>query len=64
LGYGVKPDYTRYTSQIHSILAVVAAGTAAPHFEGDDIPPGPEAAIDAVGRAKSVREPLLTRSGA
>jgi DNA-binding transcriptional LysR family regulator len=40
---GVKPDYTQYTSQIHSILALVAAGLGAAlvpeaatrlHFEG------------------------------
>jgi DNA-binding transcriptional LysR family regulator len=40
---GVKPDYTQYTSQIHSILALVAAGIGAAlvpeaatslHFEG------------------------------
>ena len=40
---GVKPDYTQYASQIHSILALVAAGIGAAlvpeaatslHFEG------------------------------
>ena len=40
---GVKPDYTQYTSQIHSIIALVAAGIGAAlvpeaatslHFEG------------------------------
>ena len=40
---GVKPDYTQYTSQVHSILALVAAGIGAAlvpeaatslHFEG------------------------------
>jgi DNA-binding transcriptional LysR family regulator len=40
---GVKPDYTQYTSQVHSILALVAAGLGAAlvpeaatslHFEG------------------------------
>ena len=40
---GVKPDYTQYTSQVHSILALVGAGLGAAlvpeaatslHFEG------------------------------